>query len=191
MNTKIFIRIITVIYLVIYTAIGTAFAVEDTPEFNPIAINKVLDKAERELKRQTIRINKLDEYFKNIKTYRVLALSCVDSKNKLISAFAEKSKLLEEKVKGESLNVTKKRNDLFKQETKLKNELTSCKVIVLRTEELSYNINRVKQQILAQRLLAQGPDFFSLILKNWDNPSLWTDALKKIVFEHSGLLELK
>ncbi len=158
---------------------------------NPTIINKVLDKTEREFKRKSLRLDKLGEYFEKIKIHRAWAIACVAEKEKTILELEENIKLLGGKAKGEALTVANKRVDLLKQESNLKNYLASCKVILLRTEELSNKINSVKQKKLAQQLLAQGPNFFISIANNWDNPSLWTQALKKFVLEHSGLMDLK
>ncbi|VAX01657.1 Potassium efflux system KefA protein / Small-conductance mechanosensitive channel [hydrothermal vent metagenome] len=158
---------------------------------NPSIINKILDKTEREFKRKSLRLDKLGEFFEKIKIHRAWAISCVTEKESSILEIASKIKSLGEKVKGETLSVSKKRTDLFKQEVNLKKYLANCKVILLRTDELSNKINLVKQKKLAKQLLSQGKNFFSLIENNWDNPSLLTQALKKFVFEHSGLLDLK
>jgi small-conductance mechanosensitive channel len=186
---KLFFKFIITTYFFIF--IANLNAAEDVAVLNSVIINKVLDQAERELKRKIVRINKLDEYNKKIKVHRTWAISCVAEKEKAILTLSEKLKVLGDKVKGETLSVSKKRTDFFKEETKLRNELVSCNVIIIRVEELSDNINFVEQKTLAQQLLAKGPTFFKLILENWDNPSLWTDALKTFVIEHSGLLDLE
>ncbi len=170
---------------------GTVAANETVDEFNPAAINIVLDKAERELKRNIIRIKKIEAYFVKVKVYRVWSSTCVTDNENALSELILKTDVLGKKVTGESLSVTKKRNDLFKEESNLKKSLSSCNVISLRTVEVSDAINLVKQNMLAQQLLAQGPGYFKLISENWDNPSIWTEALKTFVIEHSGLLDIK
>lgn len=186
---KKYIKLIIISYLLFIS--NVVYCAEDVDKLNPVTINKVLDKTERELDRKTLRVNKLDEYFKKIKDYRAWAVSCVAEKEKNILDVTENAGVLGEKVKGETLSVTKKRADLFKQETNFRKTLATCNVVLLRTQELSDKINLVKQQKIAQQLLAKGPNFFILVANNWDNPSLWTETVKTFVFEHSGLLELK
>jgi len=180
-----------IIIFCLFVSIESLHAEEFVDELNSLTINKLLDKTERELKRKKIRINKLEAYFKKIKVHRAWAVSCVTEKGKSILGVTEQVTILGDKVKGETLNVAKKRTELFKQETEYKKQLATCNVILLRTEELSSKINLVKQKTIAKQLLSEGPNFFILIAQNWDNPSLWTEAVKTFVLEHSGLLDLK
>ncbi len=184
-------RIYLFILFYLLFSLGSVGAKEAVEELNPTAMNIVLDKAERELKRKKHRIKKIEAYFLEIKSYRAWSNSCVMTTEKDLSELMLKTEVLGKKVTGESLSVTKKRNDLFKKESSLKKSLASCNVILLRTVEISDAINLVKQNMLANKLLAQGPSYFKLILENWDNPSIWTEALKTFVFEHSGLLDIK
>ncbi|MFV1982260.1 MAG: mechanosensitive ion channel family protein [Thiohalomonadales bacterium] len=182
------IKLIIVLYV---SSIGAVTSAADELDINPVKINKVLDKSERELRRKKLRINKLDEYYTKIKAYRVWAVSCIKEKENNILDITYKANVLGDKLKGETLSVAKKRIDLFNQGENFKKALATCNVILLRTEEFINKTNLVKQKILAQELLAQGPNFFVLIADNWDNPYLWTNAVKTFVLKNSGLLDIK
>lgn len=183
---KVFIRFFIICLLLLTSSV--CFAEELDAKF----ITKILDSIDLELKRKAPRLEKLeklDKFYSEPRKYRSWAQACVAKIEKELVDVNHQIEVLGEVVKGETREVVKARKNLTKQQDKIKKELAVCKVILLRSEDLSKKIGLVKQAVLAQKLLARGPRFFHLIRDNWDNPSIWTDALKTFVLKHRGLVD--
>ncbi|UCE88205.1 MAG: mechanosensitive ion channel family protein [Pseudomonadota bacterium] len=156
----------------------------------PAEITKVLDSTERELKREPARLGKLNEYLKQLPNFRSWATKCIADTEKALAQTEEGFKSLGDPVKGETAAVVKKRAALEKEKAAAEKALATCRVIELRSAEFIDEINALKQSILAEQLLAKGPNLFVLLRENWQQPAIWIDASKEFIVEHSGLDKL-
>jgi potassium-dependent mechanosensitive channel len=167
--------------------ISTSFAEDAQEQLDAASIIKKLDSVELELDREKVQVDKLNEYMVQLPGFSSWSRNCVQSTEKELDNINGSLVTLGDTVKGESEGVAKKRESLLNQKSNLDKKLASCRVIVLRSDEAISNINKIKQALLAEELLAKGPDFFDLLQDNWQHPALWIDATKTFILENSGL----
>ena len=183
-TSKLNIALFIVLYS-LFVSISNAQQVQN--ELDATTIIETLDAAEKEIKSEKIRVEKLDEYMAQLPGFSSWAHQCVQSARDRLNSVNGRLATLGEVVKDESIDVTRKRNSLLKEQTNLEQQMASCRVISLRSEDAIVNINRIKQALLAEELFAKGPDFFNLLQDNWEHPAIWIDATKTFITENSGL----
>jgi len=154
--------------------------------FDIEAANQKLSDIETLLERKHYDENKLKEFATQISTTKTSATNCVtdfttqqtDTKAVLAS--------LGEPIPKESADVARKRRDIQKQLSDIEKQLGSCRVIVIRSEELQTKINEANKALLASRLFARGPDILSLLEENWTKMDLWIAGSAKVIKRLGG-----
>ena len=169
-----------------------AVTAEDTAEAQKLVkqLDSTIDKIERELKKDPTDTALLSDWTKQVNEVKVGAEQC----DKDITVQLEKLELdinqLGKSLKGEPYDVTKKRNLLTEQKRELEKRLASCRLLVIRSDELLLAISKQQKDILARHLLARGPDLITLIKNNWQQPALWWHSSKAFIKSNSGLEQL-
>jgi potassium efflux system protein len=158
-------------------------------DFNIEAASKSLTDIERILKQQRYNEKKLKELANQITGIQADATNCVTEFEKQQSVTQEALASLGEPTPKEPPDVTRKRRDIQTQLADLEKQLGSCRVLVLRSDELLLEISKATKALLATRLLARGPDFFTLLEENWNKSELWVTSSEKLI-KHLGGLQL-
>jgi potassium efflux system protein len=159
-------------------------------DFEIDTASKVLTEIESLLKRQLYDEKKLKEFANQVTNIKAGAAACVtDFEIQQVDTQAALASLGEPTPK-DSLDVTRKRRDIQKQLTNIEKQLGSCRVLVLRSEELHGQINNATKELLATRLLVQGPDFFTLLEENWNKREVWIAGSAKVIKRLGGLQNL-
>ena len=156
-------------------------------DFEIEAVNKTLTNIEYLLKRKQYDEKKLKELANQVTDIKAGAAKCVTEFETQQTDIQATLASLGEPTPKDSLDVTRKRREIQKQLTNIENQLGSCRVLVLRSEELHGQINEATRTLLASRLLARGPDFFTLLEENWNKSELWVATSKKLIKHLGGL----
>jgi small-conductance mechanosensitive channel len=158
-------------------------------DFDIDAASKSLTDIERILKRQRYNEKKLKEFANQITDIEADAANCVTEFEKQLAVTQESLTSLGEPAPKESLEVSRKRRDIEKQLAALEKQLGSCRVLVIRSGELHLAISDATKDLLATRILARGPNFFTLLEENWNKSDLWVTLGEKLI-KHLGGLQL-
>ena len=158
-------------------------------EFDIDAASKSLTDIERLLEQKRYNEKTLKELVNQVTDIQGEATNCVADLEKQQIITQESLTSLGEPAPKEPVDVTRKRRDIQKQLTELEKQLGSCRVLVLRSDELNIAINNANKELLATRLLARGPDFFTLLEENWTKGEVWITLGDKLI-KHLGGLQL-
>ncbi len=120
-----------------------------------------------------------------------------ESGSKCIPAAEQNLKVVNEKIaslglptKGEPAEVARQRKELDDQQTALENRIATCKVLVLRSDELLPRIAELQKELEAERLLARGPTILALLRGEEVQPDLWMSGSWAYFRERSALVQL-
>jgi len=97
---------------------------------------------------------------------------------------------LGEKVKGEDVEVTKKRTAYQKEKEELDKSLAKCNFFIVSSREVSKQISEAEKSYFKQKYLARSPHMIELIISYIDNPVAIFQDSGKFVFKRSGLNEI-
>lgn len=182
-------RILLVWLLIVMTMSG-AQAETDTGTENSATIIESLDRIERALEQQDIEAQQLDEYIGMLARYKSWALSCIDREEQALEKLNAHLEVLGEVAKGESKDVIEQRKSLGQEKARTEQSLSSCQVILQRTNQLAADANARKKARLTEVLAARGPNIILLLRENWNNPAVWIEASKNFVRDNSGLEDI-
>lgn len=97
---------------------------------------------------------------------------------------------LGEAAKGEAADVARKRKEVQQAITEQERRLAECRVLNLRSEELSQRIAERLKTVVAARLFARGPSLPALLVDNWHSAPMIGAATAQFVQRHAGLANL-
>ncbi|NOQ89476.1 MAG: mechanosensitive ion channel [Gammaproteobacteria bacterium] len=97
---------------------------------------------------------------------------------------------LGEKVKGEDVEVTKKRATYQKEKAELDKTLAKCNLFIVSSSEVAKHINAAEKSYFKQKYLARSPHMIELALSYLDNPVAIFQDSGEFIFKHSGINEI-
>ncbi len=153
----------------------------------PASIVKILDTIEHELQRKPVDITKLEGYLKQLPEYRNWASQCLQTRDNELQDLQKSLESLGDYIKGEAVDVSKKRKSIKSSLATSEKLKATCKLILLRSEESLQRITKIKQSNLAEKYVFKGPSFVKLAKENWENPGVWLSASKEFILKNSGL----
>ncbi len=133
----------------------------------------------------------LNNWSKVIGTTKETAGKCVPATEQDLKKLNEKITTLGEPTKDEPKEVVRQRNELDEQKTALDNRIATCKVLILRSDELLPRIEGVLKQRQAERLLARGPSITEVLKDERLEPRSWVGGASTYFHERSALLQLQ
>lgn len=149
-----------------------------------------IDKIERSLKRRVRGLDQLAQWTKVLNDTKSEAEKCTAEVSEQIDRLVGDIEKLGKPIRAESTDVRRKRNLFNQQKTEFEKRLASCRLLVIRSDEILQKIAKKQTEIISSYLLARGPAFHSLIKENWQQPALWFDSSIAFVRQHSGLESL-
>jgi small-conductance mechanosensitive channel len=158
-------------------------------EFDIEAASKSLTDIELILKRQRYDEKKLKELASQVTNIQADAANSVTKFEQQQLVTQEALTSLGEPAPKEPPDVTLKRRDIQKQLADIEKNLGSSRVLVIRSDELLLEIKNATKTLLASRLLARGPNFFTLLEENWTEVEVWRTLGDKLI-KHLGGLQL-
>ena len=130
-------------------------------------------------------------WIKAIGAIKETAGKCVPATEQELKKLNEKIATLGEPTKDEPAEVVRQRKDLDDQKTALDNRVATCKVLVLRSDELLPRIENVLKLRQAERLLARGPSITEVLKDQGLEPRSWLSGASAYFHERSALLQLQ
>ena len=131
---------------------------------------------------------------KNLKEFQLVATEiktvandCVASNQEAIDNIARDVELIGDEGNHEDQVVAAKRKSLEKIRTQHENQLATCRVLLLRTSQISENVLLQQQEILASQLLTRNESLLGHLQDNIMNPGKGLKALLDFALASSGL----
>lgn len=173
-----------------HSAVLWAQSKDEPKEVTPEILAKELDGIDSKL-RLAIRSEKLlADWVDLVEQIKQIGTKCVpDTEQALEKVNADISSLGEGDI-SEPTEVINKRRELAEEQSKLNNRLATCKVLVLRSEELIPKITERRQQLLAQQLVARGPSIIAVLRDERLRPADWLASSRSFVQQHSVVRRL-
>lgn len=175
----------SILFIFLFTTLSAVLQAEEKD--TTAALSTKLEQIEKTIPRKKTDIKILTDLAEDVTDIKGKAKSCVTE----LEPQKEKTELiltnLGEPGKKDPKEVRQKRNEVKNNLAKLNQELASCHVLIIKSDELLKSINDKTKKLLATQLLAKGPDIVSLLKENWDKPMLWITASKTFIKKNSGL----
>ena len=159
-------------------------------DFNIETANQKLSDIETLLERKHYDEKKLKEFVNQISNIKTAATNCVTDFTTQQTDTQAILTSLGEPIPKEPVDVSRKRRDIQKQLSDVEKQLGSCRVVVIRSEELQTKITEANKALLASRLLARGPDILTVLEENWNKLDLWIAGSAKVIKRLGGLQNL-
>ncbi len=109
------------------------------------------------------RIEELAERLKSITPIKLRAQACIDDTGAQSNKLQQDLATLGEALPKEAAEITQKRRSLEREIKDLEKTLASCKLTLLQSQDLISAINKLQQDILAQRLSAHTPNIIEVL----------------------------
>ena len=142
---------------------------------------------EKSLKKRDLSESSFKDFAGKVATIRGDATKCVSYLEKQEKTVEEALASLGKPVAKEPKDVYHKRRDVKKKLAETGVDLNSCRVLLLRSNDLLLNIEQRLKSYLEVRLLVKGPGFFALLRDNWNKPQLWISSSADFIKNNSGL----
>lgn len=151
----------------------SSYADEATDKVGLSHAAETIKSLEKQLKRATsdnTRVVDLSAYLKDVSPIKSQANKCIENNQSLMLKAVEDLNTLGEESSKEPAEVKLKRNSLSKQQKDIDKQLSSCRLLLLQSQDLIETINGLQQNILAQQLSARTPQIFSVLSDNIKAP---------------------
>ncbi len=175
------------LFILMGLLIGWGAAQAQTPA-EAQALIAQLDEVERQV--ADGRHRDMESLQRQVTQVRVQASGCITSSEEVLARIGTDQALLGEAVAGEAAGVAEKRQALRKERLDMERQLSTCRLLILRSDELQQQIDVRQKALLQQTLLARGPDAGALLRDNWTQPARWFDATTRFISSSSGLERL-
>jgi len=146
-----------------------------------------LDKVDKTLKRHRFNEKQIPDAIKDVTKIKLEVTECISNESSKIESLKKDLDSLGKPLKTEPANVKKKRAELETEISNTEKLLASCRVFLLRTEEILKNLTVEQQTLLSERLFAKSENIKQLILINWNKPSLWLKSTQQFLLNDTGL----
>ena len=97
---------------------------------------------------------------------------------------------LGDKVKGEDVEVTRKRGAYQKEKEGLSKALAKCNLYIASSDEVASQINDAEKSYFKKKYLAKTPDMLELVVAYLNNPIAILADSGEFIFSHSGIREI-
>ena len=115
---------------------------------------------------------------------------CVSNNEAALLDLKAEMEGLGEKVKGENVEVTKKRAAYLKEKETLDKALAICNLYMVSSKEVANRISDSEKSYFKKKYLAKSPDMIQLLYAYMANPVAIVEESGKFVFMHSGVREI-
>jgi len=148
-----------------------------------------IKKQEKYLRRATpenTKIADLSKHLKAISPIKSQAQACITTTEAQLTKANDDLATLGEVIAKESPEVAKKRRSLANQQKSLDKLLSSCKLVLLQSQDLIESINELQQDILAQQLSARTSHIITVISDNLKAPQAgWQNSVDFLRAQYS------
>jgi potassium-dependent mechanosensitive channel len=154
------------------------------------AIDQALDSIEKGLTQGTTDGTLATSWMQQAGAQRDHARDCiVDTQSKLAETL-QKIQTLGDALPGESADVKRARKELIAGKADAEKLLSSCQLLMLRSDDLLKKTGALQQQLLTRRLLARGSGIIPLLHENLQQAPDWIAASHAYLSTRSGVEQL-
>ncbi len=167
--------------LIIFTSISFVHAGQAQTSEWQLQATATIKKLEQHFKRVTsenAKVANLSNNLKQINPVKSRAQTCIADTEVQLIKVTEDLATLGDAIAKEAPEVSKKRHSLTNLQKNLDKQLSSCKLLLLQSQDLIKSINTLQQDILAQQLSARTPHIFTVLANNLKTPEAsWKDSI--------------
>lgn len=149
-----------------------------------------LDSIDQKLQQSTLDEDLLKGLIEQVSSDRVAITTCVNNSGKVVAQLNKDLESLGKSIAGEAEDVIRKRREVRASLADQERQLAECRVLALRSDELSLNLRDRYKAALSVRIFALGPSMLVLLLDNWRNTMNVGFATLMFVQQHAGLNNL-
>lgn len=146
-----------------------------------------LDGIEKKLKKKRYSENEIPDSIKEVTSIKSAATQCIAQKSVVLEKYKADLETLGKLSKSEPISVKQKRSELNSEIANTEEILASCRVVILRSDEILKNLTAQQQKLLSARLFAKSADIKYLIIENWNKPSLWLKSIRLFLLNNTGI----
>ncbi|MEE9343850.1 MAG: mechanosensitive ion channel domain-containing protein, partial [Gammaproteobacteria bacterium] len=150
-------------------------------------LGRSFDKIEDELSRAFFTSQNLEQWSKSISDVQSEASYCIDKQTAELELLQKNIESLGEAVASDPAEVQEKRRQVEEQKTESEKTLSNCRLLLLRSQELSERISSESNALLAKQLLAKSPNIATLVTENINNPNVLASSFKLYLEQGVGL----
>lgn len=181
---------ISLLACLLTTLYATAVFAATPQESSFAGYDKTLASIDQSLKQSTPNEDTLKNWLDQLATDRVKITACVNDRTKSLAQLNADLESLGKSIAGEAADVARKRREVRASLAEQERQLTECKVLALRSDELSLELRERYKAVLAERIFAKGPSILVLIMDNWRNTTTIGMATVMFVRQHAGITNL-
>jgi len=162
-------------------------------EADMVAMEKMaaqLKKVSKKLKRGQFEGEDLTAWTKLSIKLKSAASLCISNSETALLDLKTVMDGLGEKVKGEDIEVTKKRAAYLKQKAELDKTLAKCNLYIVSSGEVTKHISEAEKSYFKQKYLARSPNMIDLIEAYLNNPVAIFHDSGDFIFKNSGINEI-
>lgn len=167
--------------------LGNAQGQNANGKFDATESGRQLDRISRDLDLRRHDRDQLKDWAQNVQRTKRDASECVTAAQQNLDKANKDLETLGAPIKGEPADVTQQRRALKRQISDDEKRIASCKLLVLRSDDIASRISAIQQQILAERLFATGPTVSELVQDYWQQPEVWYAAGRTAFLKNTGL----
>ncbi|MBI5460746.1 MAG: hypothetical protein HY941_00995, partial [Gammaproteobacteria bacterium] len=168
-----------------------AYAAETVPEKTPLeTLADDLRDIDKQLAKGGYTEDQLKGWSDRIAAERVVATDCVGNAEQTLLHLKTGLTSLGEAAKNETGDVARKRREFTKAIADQERRGAECRVLTLRSDEITQRVAGLYKTALAERMFAKGPTLFAVLLDNWLNVVTLGAATAFFVEEHAGFNNL-
>jgi potassium efflux system protein len=178
---------VLLVMVAVLLPLGGARAQNANGKFDVTEAGRQLDKISRDLDLRRHDRDQLKDWAQQVQSTKRNAGECATATQQNLDKANKDLETLGAPIKGEPADVAQQRRALKRQISDDEKRLASCKLLVLRSDDIASRISAVQQQIIAARLLATGPTVVELVQDYWQQPGVWYAAGRTAFLKNTGL----
>jgi len=158
---------------------------------------EAMEKMSSQLKKVSKKLNRGQFEGKDLTAWTKLSIKmrsaaslCVSNSEKDLLDLKTVMDGLGEKVKGEDVEVTKKRTKYQKEKAELDKTLAKCNLFIVSSGEVANYINVAEKSYFKQKYLARSPHMIELVLAYLNNPVAIFHESGDFILQRSGIREI-
>jgi len=151
------------------------------------ALGRQLDTYDRDLKRRGPADIDFKEWLQQLTTIKQTASECVTTTQAAVTKRKGDLATLGPPVANESSDVSRQRDALKREMAESEKTLASCRLLLLRSDDLLNKATAAQQEYLTNKLLARGASLPALVNDHWDDVPHWIAGSVTFIVRNSGM----
>ena len=184
-------RILPLIFLFFAFSLSSYAVADEVDDMEKMEkMSSQLKKVSKKLKRGQFEGEDLNAWTKLSIKMKSDASLCVSNNETALLDLKTAMEGLGGEVKGEDVEVTKKRKAYEKEKAELDKTLAKCNLFLVTSEEVTKQINEAEKFYFKEKYLARSPHMIKLVFAYLSNPVAILQDSGEFIFQHSGIREI-